>query len=302
MIHEKKKLTCRKIVKIANHILEKNRFLSKLQEHKCKILPSKKHFVVRTFLFEINSKTSESASKTVVAKLFNTKIPNWKQMYEQEVKNYDFLNSKTNKSISIPNRYLSMPGLIVYEYIESDNLLDLIVKDNEQYMDLEDFAQSIYQLHALGLVYEDARLRNFIVSANNFYIVDLEEIRLASQGDFTGNLGNFCSSLIDINPGIFEYIKEYEGCCTLEGEECQELQYKLENLYSFISSYIKFRPLYISEKYIYGEEEKLNPLHWIKLTISGLKKTAKRRDIDLPKAKWNGIRELLFHFFKEKID
>jgi tRNA A-37 threonylcarbamoyl transferase component Bud32 len=142
-------------------------------------------------------KGSSPLSKTpqqIVAKLYNQPGIAHESHVLREVKNHQ---------IPVPTVLGTTAEVMLLEYIDGENLCDLITIDPKTvYGDL--LAKWFFQYHTafqreadLVLVKGDARIRNFVCVQSTLFGVDFEESYI---GSFTWDLADVCASILDTHP------------------------------------------------------------------------------------------------------
>ena len=219
------------------------------------IYKSKKHLV-----FEIFVKFEKTESSMVVKK-FNKKILDWKQKLKREIENYDFLG--LNFSHMIPERVLILPDLIVYKKIHGDNFQTAYLEDRIHIKSVTQLGYWFASLHAIGKIFGDSRLANFIVSHNNLYVIDYEDI---TDGDPIKDFSNLLSSFLDLEPGIFS-------------NSLSKLHLKL--CYLCLKTYLDSFSSQVESKLGIYQMNSTSMKFWVEEILSSLRKTASRRKIAL---------------------
>ena len=201
MKHEKIPMNCIEIMeKILNEITLTGKKIQ-LNQDICTQFYSKKHFVIKTELLSFENSIISGCPNEIVIKLFNNKILNYLNRWNNEINQHRKLKSLFGNK-NLPNLIFSCPGIAIYEFIPGENYFDLLMTQKLSNNSLEILAEYIFKLYERGLVFGDARLRNFIFSkSQNLFLVDYEEIH---EGNTIHDLSNLMVSFIDNYPGIFE--------------------------------------------------------------------------------------------------
>jgi len=154
---------------------------------------SKKHFVIKTELLSFENSKISGSSNEIVIKMFNDKILNHLDCWNNEINQYIKLKSLFGNN-NLPNLIFSCPGIAIYEFIPGESYLDLLMTHKLSNNSLSLLAECFLKINEQGLVFGDARLRNFIFSkSQNLFLVDYEEIH---EGDVIRDISNFMVSFI----------------------------------------------------------------------------------------------------------
>ncbi|MHA1475978.1 MAG: hypothetical protein ACTSQ5_12420, partial [Promethearchaeota archaeon] len=223
MKHEKIPMNCFDIFK---KILSEINLTGKniqLNKNKCSQFYSKKHFVIKTELLSFENSIVSGSSNEIVIKMFNDKIFNHLDCWNNEIDQYLRLKSFFGNKY-LPNLIFSCPGIAIYEFISGENYFDLLMTNKLSNNSISLLAECFFKVNEQGLVFGDARLRNFIFSkSQNLFLVDYEEIH---EGDVIRDISNFMVSFIDNYPGIFEG---------------SDIGYNLNRMIYFLNSYQLFK-------------------------------------------------------------
>ena len=219
MKHEKIPMNCFEIIK---KILSEIKLTGKniqLNQEICTQFYSKKHFVIKTELLSFENSIISGNSNEIVIKLFNNKILNYLNRWNNEINKHRKLKSLFGNK-NLPNLIFSCPGIAIYEFIPGENYFDLLMTQKLSNKSLDLLAEYTFKLYEQGLVFGDARLGNIIFSkSHNMFLVDYEEIH---EGNKIIDLSNLMVSFIDNYPGILE--RSYNG-------------YNLNRMIYFLRSY-----------------------------------------------------------------
>lgn len=201
MKNEKIPMNCFKIMK--KILKEFNLTGEKIQLNQdiCTQFYSKKHFVIKTELISFENSMISGYSNEIVIKLFNSKILNYLNRWNNEISQHQKLKSLFGNK-NLPNLIFSCPGIVIYEFISGENYFNLLLNQKLSNKSLDLLAEYTFKLYEQGLVFGDARLRNIIFSkSGNMFLVDYEEIH---EGNKILDLSNLMVSFIDNYPGILE--------------------------------------------------------------------------------------------------
>ncbi len=274
MKHEKIPMNCFDIFK---KILSEINLTGKniqLNQNKCSQFYSKKHFVIKTELISFENSIVSGSSNEIVIKMFNDKILNYLDCWNNEINQYLRLKSFFGTN-HLPNLIFSCPGIAIYEYIPGENYFDLLMAHKLSNNSISLLAECFFKINEQGLVFGDARLRNFIFSkSQNLYLVDYEEIH---EGDVIRDISNFMVSFIDNYPGIFE------------GSD--EIEYNLNRMIYFLNSYQLLKSG--SKSHIIPNHENIEDLidFWIKQIEFSLKIVIERRSLKISSIKMEEIKK-----------
>ncbi len=279
MKHEKISMNCLEII---NKILSTINLDGKdfqLNQNKCTKFYSKKHFVIKTELLSFENSKFSGSSNEIVIKLFNDKIINYIDCWNNEINQH--LKLKTlfgNKNL--PNLIFSSPGIAIYEFIPGENYFDLLMAQKLSDKSLKLLAHYVFNLDKQGLVLGDARLRNFIFSkSQNLFLVDYEEIH---EGDTIRDISNIMVSFIDNYPGIFEG---------------SAIEYQLNRMIYFLNSYQLLKKRSNSKIIPNHENTEETANFWIKQIEISLKIITERRSLKINNAKMEKMKNEIKNAF-----
>ena len=166
-----------------------NQTLSSLLEGRdfllVKKFPSRKNNVVLVDL----------RAKIVVVKLFSEPFA------ENAKREYDILKMAYHKGLNVPEPYCLGENAIFMEYLDGENLCDLIndVPKEEYAIEIARWFSQFhhaFQSEGKALLKSDSILRNFIYR-DKLWAVDFEE---AYFGDPARDIGEVCASILDTSP------------------------------------------------------------------------------------------------------
>ena len=201
MKHEKIPMNCFEIMKKTLSEITLTGKKIQLNQDICTQFYSKKHFVIKTELLSFENSIVSKSSNEIVIKLFNRKILNYLNRWNNEIIQYQKLKSLFGNK-NLPNLIFSCPGIAIYDFISGENYFDLLMTQKLSNKSLDLLAEFTSKLYEQGLVFGDARLRNIIFSKScNMFLVDYEEIH---EGNKILDLSNLMVSFIDNYPGILE--------------------------------------------------------------------------------------------------
>jgi thiamine kinase-like enzyme len=279
MKHEKIPMNCFEII---NKILDTINLTGKkiiLNQNKCTQFFSKKHFVIKTELLSIENSVISESSNEIVIKMFNNKIFNYLDRWNNEINQYLKLSSLFGNNF-LPNLIFSCPGIAIYEFIQGESYFDLLMTHKLTNDSLTLLAECFFKINEQGLVFGDARLRNFIFSkSKNLFLVDYEEIH---EGNIIRDISNFIISFIDNNPGIFEG---------------SDIGYNLNCMIYFLDSYQLLKSG--SKSQIIPNHENIEDLidFWIKQIEISLKIVIERRSLKIRSAKMEKMKKEIKNAF-----
>ena len=272
MKHEKIPMNCFEIMeKILSEITLTGKKIQ-LNQDTCTQFYSKKHFVIKTELISFENSIISGCPNEIVIKLFNNKILNYLNRWNNEINQHRKLKSLFGNK-NLPNLIFSCPGIAIYEFIPGDNYFDLLMTQKLSNKSLDILAEFTFKMYEQGLVFGDARLKNIIYSkSRNMFLVDYEEIH---EGNKVIDLSNLMVSFIDNYPGILEGF--YNG-------------YNLNRMIYFLRSYhlLEIR----LNSYTASNHETFENLtdFWIKQIEGSLKIVIERRSLKISNTE---IKEIL---------
>ena len=282
MKHEKKAMNCIEIIKKIINTINLTGNKIQLNKNNCSQFYSKKHYVIKTeFLSFENSVSSLKIPNEIVIKMFNDKIINYLKSWNNEINQYLKLKSLFNNKY-LPNLIFSCPGIVIYEYISGENYFDLLMAQKLSNKSLKILADCYQKINEQGLVFGDARLRNFIFSkSQNLFFVDYEEI---NEGNIIRNISNLMVSFIDNDPGIFEG---------------SDNDYNLNRMIYFLKSYQSTENRLNS--YITPNHENFEDFaeYWIEQIMKSLKIIIERRSLQIYYPKIEKIRKEIKNAFTQ---
>ena len=279
MKHEKIKMNCNEIINKILSTINLSGKKIKINQDNCTQFYSKKHFVIKTELLSFENSTISGSSNEIVIKLFNDKISNHLNCWNNEIVQYLKLKSLFGNK-NLPNLIFSCPAIAIYEFISGVNYFDLLMSQKLSNKSLKLLATCFFNLHKQGLVYGDARLRNFIFSeSEHLYLVDYEEIH---EGNDIRDISNLLVPFIDHYPGIFEG---------------SDIKYNLNRMIYFLNSY-QFLNNGISSDFAPNNEksEELTDF-WIKQIEFSLKIIVERRSLEINNTKMEKIKKEIKNAF-----
>ena len=281
MKHVKIPMNCFEIFKKILSEINLNGKNIKLNHNICSQFFSKKHFVIKTELLSIENSIIPESSNEIVIKLFNDKIINHLDCWNNEIDQYLKLKSLFG-SKNLPNLIFSCPGIVIYEFITGETYFDLLLNHKLTNESLTLLAECFFKLNEQGLVFGDSRLRNFIFSkSQNVFLVDYEEIH---EGDIIRDISNTMVSFIDNYPGVFEG---------------SDIGYNLNRMIYFFHSYQFLKKG--SKSQIISNHEKIDDLidFWIKQIETSLKIVIERRSLKISNPKMENIKKRIINAFLE---
>lgn len=279
MKHEKIPMNCFEIIK---KILSEIKLTGKkiqLNQDICTQFYSKKHFVIKTELILFENSINSGSSNEIVIKLFNNKILNYLNRWNNEINKYRKLISLFGNN-NLPNLIFSCPGIVIYDFIPGENYFDLLMTRKLSNNSLKLLADYCFKIYEQGLIFGDARLRNFIFSkSQNLFLVDYEEIH---EGKVIKDLSNLMVSFIDNYPGIFEG---------------SDNEYNLNRMIFFLNSYQLLKNG--SNSHIIPNYDNTEDLaaFWIKQIEGSLKIVIERRSLEISNTKMEKIKEEIGNAF-----
>lgn len=279
MKHEKIKMNCNEIINKILSTINLSGKKIKIDQDNCTQFYSKKHFVIKTELLSFENSTISGSSNEIVIKLFNDKIFNHLNCWHNEINQYLKLKSLFGYK-NLPNLIFSFPGIAIYEFIKGKNYFDLLMAKKLSNKSLKLLADCFFNLNKQGLVYGDARLRNFIFSeSEDLFLVDYEEIH---EGNSIRDISNLLVSFIDNYPGIFEG---------------SDIEYFLNRMIYFLNSY-QFLNNGIKSNFTPNNEksEDLTDF-WIKQITISLKIIVERRSLKINNTKMEKMKKEIKNAF-----
>jgi len=126
MKHEKIAMNC---IEIINKIISTINLTGKkiqLNQNKCTQFYSKKHYVIKTELLSFENSVSKRNPNEIVIKMFNDKILNYLNSWNNEINQYLKLKSLFGNNY-MPDLIFSCSGIVIYEYIPGENYFDLLM-------------------------------------------------------------------------------------------------------------------------------------------------------------------------------
>ena len=279
MKHEKITMNCIEIInKILNIIYLTGKKIQ-LNQNKCTQFYSKKHFVIKTELLSFENSIHSGSPSEIVIKMFNDKILNYLDCWNNEINQYQKLESLFGDK-NLPNLIFSCSGIVIYEFIPGENYFDLLMTQKLSNKSLDLLADCFFKINEHQLVFGDARLRNFIFSkSQNLFLVDYEEIH---EGNYIRNISNLMVSFIDNSPGIFEG---------------SDIGYNLNRMIYFLNSYLLLKNE--SKSHIIPTHENIEDLAelWIKEIEDSLKIIIERRSLQINNIKMEKIKKEIKNAF-----
>ena len=279
MKHEKKAMNCIEIIKKIINTINLTGNKIQLNKNNCSQIYSKKHFVIKTELLSFENSIVSGNSNEIVIKMFNDKILNHLDCWNNEIDQYLRLKSFFGNKY-LPNLIFSCPGIAIYEFIPGENYFDLLMAHKLSNNSISLLAECFFKVNEQGLVFGDARLRNFIFSkSQNLFLVDFEEIH---EGDVIRDISNFMVSFIDNYPGIFEG---------------SDIGYNLNRMIYFLNSYQLLKNG--SNSHIIPNHENIEDLadFWIKQIGNSLKIVIERRSLQINNTKMEKIKKKIKNAF-----
>ncbi|QEE14881.1 hypothetical protein DSAG12_00702 [Promethearchaeum syntrophicum] len=281
MKHEKNAMNCIEIINKIRGIISLSGDKIKFNHNKCTQFHSKKHYVIKTELLFFENSVSLRRPNEIVIKMFNDKILGYLNSWNNEIDKYLKLKSLFGKK-NLPNLIYSCPAIVIYEFISGENYFDLLMAQKLSNKSLCLLAKCYQKLNKQGLVFGDARLRNFIFSkSQSLFFVDYEEIH---EGDIVRNISNLMVSFIDNNPGIFEETDN---------------EYNLNRMIYFLLSYQSVENRlnsYITPNH--KNYEKFTEF-WVAEILNSLKIVIERRSLQINNQKMEKIRNEIKNAFNQ---
>ena len=285
MNHEKSQMSHEEIINQIERIFENNNKLIKIDRESCELIPSKKHYILKTRLVKTNI-VNYNPNSLIIIKFFNREISDYYFRCENEVHQIIKLKSIYHKKV-FPLILDWGNGIILYEYIEGDSYFDLLLNKKLNLVLIKLIAEWFHTLHANNLIFGDSRLKNFILSPEGILnVIDLEDV---TTGNSQLDISNLLSAFIDFTPGIFEFAK---------------IENALHNMCLFLSYYLSLKPIHNDISKLENTEK--FERHWTILITKSLKITQQRRSIKLKKSDWRKIKKTIksslhSEFFLDKL-
>ena len=273
MKHEKKTMNCFEIINKILSIINLTGKKIQLNQDKCTQFYSKKHFVIKTELLLFENSIYSGNPNEIVIKMFNDKILNYLNSWNNEINIYLKLKSLFGNK-NLPNLIFSCPGIVIYEFIPGENYFDLLMTQKLSNKSLELLADCFFRINEQQLIFGDARLRNFIFSkSQNLFLVDFEEIH---EGNTIRNISDLMASFIDNCSGIFEE---------------SNIGYNLNRMIYFLSSYQLLKNGSNSHIILNHENFEEFADFWIKQLELSLKIVIERRSLQINNLKMEKIKK-----------
>ncbi|MHA1720652.1 MAG: hypothetical protein ACTSWX_07035 [Promethearchaeota archaeon] len=283
MKHEKIPMSCREITDKILQIIQSTGKNILINEQKCIQFKSKKHYVIKTELFLIENSKKLKKPLEIVIKLFNDKILNYLEYWNNENNQYLKLKSLFGEN-NLPKLIFSTPGIVIYEYIHGINYFNLLMNRKLSNESLSFLSEWFYSLHKRGIVFGDSRLTNFILSKDNkLFVIDYEEIH---RDDVVRDASNLMFSFIDNYPGILEHAN---------------IDYHLQQMFIFLKSYYSL--IRDSPPYSLCNFSDNNDFisFWVEQLKKSLKMVVERRSLKINSEEINEmvgiIKKAFFQFF-----
>ncbi len=279
MKHEKIPMNCFELFDKILSIINLTGKKIKLNQNKCTQFFSKKHFVIKTVLLSFENSIISGNHLEIVIKMFNDKILNHIECWNNEINQYMKLKSFFG-SKNLPDLIFSCPGIVIYEFIQGKNYFDLLTTQKLSNKSLELLAGCVFKFYKKGLVFGDARLRNFIFSkSQDLFLVDYEEIH---KGNTKKDLSNLMVSFIDGYPGIFEGLNN---------------DYNLKQMIYFLNSYYLLKNGLNSDNIPNFDNTEDLATFWIKQIEISLEIVIMRRSLKISKTSMEKIKKEIKNAF-----
>ena len=205
--------------------------------------------------------------------MFNDKILDYLDSWNNEINQYLKLKNLFGNKF-LPNFIFSCPGIVIYEFISGENYFDLLMAQKLSNKSVKILAECYQKLNEQGLIFGDARLRNFIFSkSQNLFLVDYEEIH---EGSIIRNISDLMVSFIDNNLGNFEM---------------SDNDYNLNRMIYFLTSYQLAEKRINSYNTPNHENFKEFADYWIEQILNSLKIVIERRSLQINNLKMEKMRK-----------